>query len=125
MPRPHAFQHPTFSRRTALQAGAIGLLGLGGGDLAALQALGAGGDTTGPARSCIYIFLSGGLGQHDSFDLKPDAAAEIRGEFKPIATRTAGIQIVEHLPLLAAQSQRAGHCSARSPTRPTITPPAT
>ena len=56
------------------------------------------------ARSVIYIFLSGGLAQHDSFDLKPDAPDDIRGEFKPIATRTPGIQICEHLPLLAQRS---------------------
>ena len=57
-----------------------------------------------PARSVIYIFLSGGLAQHDSFDLKPDAPDEIRGEFRPIATRTPGVHICEHLPLLAARS---------------------
>jgi hypothetical protein len=56
------------------------------------------------AKTCIYIFLSGGLAQQDSFDLKPNAPAEIRGEFKPIATRTPGIHICEHLPLLAQRS---------------------
>src|SRR5207302_10715101 len=56
------------------------------------------------ARTIIYIFLSGGLSQLDSFDLKPDAPAEIRGEFKPIPTRTPGIAICEHLPLLAQRS---------------------
>ena len=54
-----------------------------------------------PRNSIIYIFLSGGLAQHESFDLKPDAADGIRGEFRPIATRTPGIQICEHLPRLA------------------------
>src|SRR3954471_21135581 len=57
-------------------------------------------------RSVIYVFLSGGLTQIDSFDLKPDAPAEIRGEFKPIATRTNGVRIVEHLPRLAQRSHR-------------------
>ena len=56
------------------------------------------------ARSIIYIFLSGGLSQLESFDLKPDAPAEIRGEFRPIATRTPGIAICEHLPRLAQRS---------------------
>jgi hypothetical protein len=60
--------------------------------------------TVGRAKSVIYVFLSGGLAQHDSFDLKPDAPEDIRGEFKPIATRTPGIQICEHLPMLAARS---------------------
>jgi hypothetical protein len=55
-------------------------------------------------RAVIYIFLSGGLSQLDSFDLKPEAPAAIRGEFKPIATRTPGIYICEHLPLLAQRS---------------------
>lgn len=56
------------------------------------------------AKSVIYIFLSGGLSQLDSFDLKPDAAEDIRGEFRPIATRTPGIRISEHLPMLAERS---------------------
>ncbi len=98
---PILLEHPPVSRRTALQAGAIGLLGLGAGDLAALRAAGS---NRSPHRSCIYIFLSGGLAQQDSFDLKPDAPDAIRGEFKPIATRTPGIRIVEHLPLLARRS---------------------
>jgi hypothetical protein len=69
------------------------------------------------AKSCIYIFLSGGLTQHESFDLKPDAPAEIRGEFNPISTSTPGIQICEHLPGLAQRSQRWSVC--RSLTHPT------
>ncbi|MFM7073338.1 MAG: DUF1501 domain-containing protein, partial [Planctomycetota bacterium] len=54
----------------------------------------------------IYIFLSGGLAQHDSFDPKPLAPDSIRGEFSPIATRTPGLQICEHLPRLAACSDK-------------------
>lgn len=56
--------------------------------------------------SVIYIFLSGGLAQQDSFDPKPDAPADIRGEFAPISTRTPGLQICEHLPMLADRSDR-------------------
>ncbi len=101
-----AYQHPILSRRTALQAGAIGLMGLGLHQVQALRVLAASGtDKISKPRSVIYIFLSGGLAQHDSFDLKPDAPPEIRGEFKPIQTRTPGIQIVEHLPLLAQRSR--------------------
>jgi len=112
-----AFQHPRFTRRTVLEAGAIGLLGLGGQQLAALRALGGTANTPrGQARSVIYIFLSGGLSQLDSFDMKP-AASEFRGEFKPIATRTPGIQICEHLPRLAQHSQHWG--LVRSLTHPT------
>jgi hypothetical protein len=61
--------------------------------------------TKGTARSCIYIFLSGGLAQHESFDLKPDAPAGIRGEFRPISTAIPGIDICEHLPGLAFRSR--------------------
>src|SRR2546421_8701259 len=102
-----ALQHPCFARRTMLQAGSIGLLGLGINHLAGLREASAAGNTarpSGKARSCIYIFLSGGLAQHDSFDMKPDAPETIRGEFKPIATRTPGLQICEYLPLLAERS---------------------
>jgi hypothetical protein len=59
-----------------------------------------------PVRSVIYIFLSGGLAQQDSFDPKPDAVAEVRGEFQPISTQTPGLQICEHLPMLAARSNK-------------------
>src|SRR5689334_22976603 len=103
---PHSrqpFQHPVWTRRTALQAGAVGLLGLGTNHLAALRAAAPGGRPV-TARAAIYIFLSGGLSQHDSFDLKPDAPDDIRGEFHPIATRTPGIRVFEHLPLLAQRS---------------------
>jgi hypothetical protein len=97
-------RHPAISRRFALQAGAIGLLGLGMDHLAALRtALAAEVPSRGEpsARSVIYIFLSGGLAQHESFDLKPDAPEAIRGEFRPIATATPGLDICEHLPRLA------------------------
>lgn len=103
-PPTSAFTHPVVTRRTALQAGAIGLLGLGAGELDALRA--AETSRRRSHRAVIYIFLSGGLAQHDSFDLKPDAPEDVRGDFKPIATRTPGIQICEHLPLLAQRSER-------------------
>lgn len=98
------FQHPVFGRRTALQAGAVGLLGLGSSELAGLRA-GEPGQKH-PARAVIFLFLSGGLGQHDSFDPKPDAPDDIRGEFQPIPTKTPGLRICEHLPLLAARSDQ-------------------
>src|SRR6476469_9892791 len=95
---PPAFAHPIVSRRTMLQAGGVSLLGLGSSHLSALRAEA---PEKYPARAVIYVFLSGGLAQQDSFDLKPDAPDNIRGEFKPIATKTPGLRICEHLPLLA------------------------
>jgi hypothetical protein len=106
MDRPRHRSHPLISRRTAVQAGAVGLFGLGTNHLEALRAAASpGGTSRGTARSCIYIFLSGGLAQHESFDLKPGAPEGIRGEFRPIATGTPGIEISEHLPGLARRSQ--------------------
>src|SRR5437764_9645611 len=102
-------QHAVFPRRSAVQAGAIGLLGLGMNHLEPLRAAAASGATAGrpaKAKSVIYIFLSGGLSQIDSFDMKPDAPENVRGEFAPIDTATTGIQICEHLPLLAKQSNK-------------------
>ena len=110
-----AFHHPGISRRTAIQAGAIGLLGLGMNHLQALQAEAASGPIA-TAKSCIYIFLSGGLAQHDSFDMKPDAPEDIRGEFRPIATSTPGIQICEHLPMLAQRSHLWSLCRSLTHT---------
>ncbi len=96
------------TRRLALQAGALGLLGLGMDHLASLRTAIAAGDagsrSGARARSVIFIFLSGGLAQHESFDPKPDAPEGIRGEFRPIATRTPGVHICEHLPMLARRS---------------------
>ena len=103
---PHSLKHPQFSRRTALQAGAVGILGLGLNHLEALRAAAPQGTTPAvKAKSVIYIFLSGGLGQQDSFDMKPLAPANIRGDFQPIDTATPGIQICEHLPMLAKRSR--------------------
>ncbi len=97
------WRHPTPNRRRAIQAGAVGLLGLGMNHVEQLQAAGTEQPRT---RSVIFIFLSGGLAQHESFDPKPDASDEIRGEFGSIATRTPGVRICEHLPLLAVRSDK-------------------
>jgi len=89
---PDSSLHPRQIRRVAIQAGAVGLLGLGMNHIAGLQALAAADSGEAPQRrkSVIYIFLSGGLAQHDSFDPKPEAPDTIRGEFAPIATQTGG-----------------------------------
>jgi hypothetical protein len=112
------FSHPVIGRRGALQAGGIGLLGLGMShvtDLRGAEVATFRGRQT--AKSVIYIFLSGGLGQHDSFDMKPQSPENIRGEFRPIATKTPGIEICEHLPMLAQRSHLWSIC--RSLTHPT------
>ncbi len=59
----------------------------------------------GQARSVIVLYCWGGMSHLDTWDLKPDAPAEYRGEFRPIATDTPGIRLGEHLPLLARQTR--------------------
>jgi hypothetical protein len=106
---PHCgrWQHVGRNRRQALQVGAIGILGLGINHLSGLRTAQA--HETGPlhgkAKSCIFVFLSGGLSQHESFDMKPNAPDNIRGEFQPRPTKTPGLHICEHLPKLAQRSQ--------------------
>ncbi len=95
------------TRRRFLRAG----LSLGGLSLAELFALRAGraASTTagfGRARACIVFFSWGGMSQLETFDPKPDAPAEVRGDYRPIATRTPGIRVGEYLPLLATQTHR-------------------
>lgn len=87
-----------------VRVGAIGLLGLGTHHLDRLYAETSNSDLQ--RKNVIFIFLSGGLGQHDSFDMKPDQPEEIRGEFKPISTRTPGLHICEHMPRLANCSDK-------------------
>jgi len=89
------------SRREYLRIGSLGLFGLNlpqllrASDVKNTSARGKG------EVSCILLWLSGGLSQLDSFDPKPDAPREIRGEFGTIPTTTPGIHFVEYLPKLA------------------------
>jgi uncharacterized protein (DUF1501 family) len=86
-------------RRDMLRAG---VLSLGGLTLANYTRLAnAGALKNGKAERAIFIELPGGPSHLDTFDMKPDAPAEIRGSFNPIATNVPGIQISEHLPKLA------------------------
>ena len=90
------------SRRGFLKIGGLALGGLTLPDV--LRAEAASGSRS--HKSVIMIFLPGGPPHQDMYDLKPDAPAEIRGEFKPIATNVPGIQICEHLPRLAGMMDK-------------------
>jgi len=98
------------TRREFLQVGALGTAGLALPDLfrARVQAAGATRAATGRgrAKSCILLFMGGGPPQMDTFDLKPDAPAEVRGEFPPTATSVPGTRISSLLPMLAQQAHR-------------------
>ena len=87
------------TRRELLQVGAISSWGLSLTNWAEASQQGAVAD--GPAKAVILVNLLGGPSHIDMFDLKPDAPAEVRGEFRPIATSVPGLQISEHLPRTA------------------------
>jgi len=91
------------SRRNFLKIGALGLGGLSLPQL--LQAESSSGIRR-SHKAVIMIFLPGGPSHQDMFDLKMDAPREIRGEFKPIGTNVPGMQICEHLPLLAKMADK-------------------
>src|ERR1700678_29508 len=98
--------HYPLDRRTFLVAGGLSFFGLNLANSAS-AALGDRGPTTTnpkPARSTILIWLSGGASHIDTWDMKPDAAAEYRGPFKPMATAAPGITLCEHLTDLASQA---------------------
>jgi hypothetical protein len=90
------------TRRELLRAGRLSLLGLSSVGLARLRAAAPAGRPR-RANACIFIFLFGGPSHIDLWDMKPEAPAEIRGEFRPVANNVPGIQICEHLPQLARQ----------------------
>jgi hypothetical protein len=88
------------SRRDFLQIGAFGA-GLTLADMWRLQAIGSETPARRSKRSAIMIFLRGGPPHLDMYDMKPEAPQEIRGEFSPIATNVAGVNICELMPLQA------------------------
>ena len=92
----------TFKRREMLR---IGMLGTGL-SLPQYLRMHAAETPNAPKRSGIFIFLEGGPSHQDSFDLKPEAPIEIRGDFKPIATNVGGIEICEHMPQLASRADK-------------------
>src|ERR1051326_3438072 len=98
------FQAAPMGRREFQCAGSLGLVGLSLPQLLAAQRPLIEG--RGRAKACIVLFMWGGPAQQDTWDLKPSAPAEYRGEFKPIPTRVPGLQISEHLPRLARHTDK-------------------
>jgi hypothetical protein len=95
------------TRRGFLQVGALGCAGFTLADFLRLRAQAApGGQQTPRGKSVIMVLLIGGPSHIDMYDLKPDAPPDIRGEFKPIATRTPGLQICELMPRQAQISDK-------------------
>ena len=86
-----------FTRRQFLKVGALGT----GMTLSRYLRLHAEQADSPGKRSAIFIFMEGAPSHQDTFDLKPNAPVDVRGEFKPISTNVDGIQICEHMPMLA------------------------
>ena len=99
------------TRREWLRVGSLGALGLSLPALLEAREAGAAPPDTersfGKARSCIILFLFGGPPQHETWDPKPDAPAEIRGDLKPTPSAVPGLMVGELMPLVARQ---AGKC---------------
>src|SRR5437868_3016795 len=94
------------TRRSFLTAGSAGLATLALPNLMRLQAAGLADGGQAKIKNCITIFLVGSPGQLDTWDMKPDAPAEVRGKFKPIQTDVTGVQICEHFPLMAKMMKK-------------------
>ncbi len=89
------------SRRSFLKAGALGVAGLTLADVLRLQT-GAEPNQRSGDKAVIMIFLEGGPSHIDTYDMKPDAPIEIRGQWSPISTNVPGVQICEQLPMQAS-----------------------
>ena len=89
------------SRRSVLRVGMLGMAGLSLADLLRLRAAAAEQGRRPKETAVIQVFLEGGPSHIDTFDPKPDAPAEFRGEFRPIAGNVPGIEVCEHLPRMA------------------------
>lgn len=96
--------NPAVSRRDLIKAGALSLFGLNLPQL--LQARESAPVQRGKAKACILLFMWGGPAQQDTWDMKPDAPSEYRGEFRPIPTTVPGLQVCEHLPRLARRAHK-------------------
>jgi len=101
MPRPTRQCPGPLSRRQFLKIGALSLGGVGLGGLLPLRLTAADTGAATPETSVILIWLPGGPPHMETYDMKPDAPAEYRGEFRPIKTNVPGLDVCELLPLHA------------------------
>lgn len=94
------------TRRDILQVGALGSLGLTLPSVLGAREIQAKDPPTRRADACILVYLFGGPSHIDTFDMKPDAPSDFRGEFAPIASNVPGISLCEHFPALAKQTDQ-------------------
>jgi hypothetical protein len=103
-PAPGYRRLAALSRRAFLRAGTLGAFGLSLAEYFGLRE--AQGAPPARAKSVLLIYAMGGISHHDSFDPKPGAPAEVRGEFGTIPTRLPGVRFCEHVPRLARMADR-------------------
>ncbi len=102
LPKPRAdhLANHRVNRRQLLCAGGLGFLGLNLAQLLEAETVGRAASTTAaptsPIKSCILMFYYGGPSHHDTWDMKPQAPLEVRGDFKSIATAVPGVRISEN-----------------------------
>ena len=136
---PGVHKAESLDRREMLRIGALGMSGMTLPSLLSSPALASPSSTSklpsfGQAKNCIVLFLSGGASQLDTFDPKPDAPDDIRGDFTTIETALPGVRFSEHLPLAAKLMDRAavirsmthpspGHASLKPERLPKPEPP--
>ena len=102
--REHSSCSGPMNRRDVLRAGSFGLGGLALSDLFRLRA--ASGAESASGNSVILLWLSGGPSQLETYDLKPEAPQEYRGEFRPISSTVPGLDLCEYFPLQAAMAEK-------------------
>jgi hypothetical protein len=102
--------NPQITRRRWLQQGTGGVLGIGMLPPGSIQSA----ERSPRANACVFLFLFGGPSHIDLWDMKPEAPSQVRGEFRPVATRVPGMDLCEHLPLLAKHADK--FCLLRSMT---------
>ena len=110
------FPRGDWRRRDVLQLGGLSLFGLTLPELLAARTAAAPvtAEAFGRAKACILLFMWGGPAHQDTWDMKPDAPAEVRGEFRPIATKLPGVHVCEHFPRIAQHMDKL--CQVRSVT---------
>jgi len=109
--------HPSIGRRDLLQVGGLTLIGTGMADLLRLESQAVAETTstgkpfTAKAKSVVFIFQSGGPSQFETFDPKPEAPAEIRGEYGTVQTKLQGARFCEYFPKLPAAPRLSPLCA--------------
>lgn len=100
----HFTSYPAASRRTFVRVGGMSLFGLSLPQMLAAKARAS--DKPIRDMSCILLWTEGGMSNIDTFDMKPEAPVEIRGQFRPVQSNISGMDVCEHLPRMSQQMDK-------------------